>query len=65
MVIGCVSSKVKVGFGFNHEGFSGITIGAMSSKFISEFSKCVFTRSPNHHWQNHNMWIKYSDFVIL
>jgi hypothetical protein len=42
----CVSSKLKVGFGFNHGGFSGITIGAMSSKSISEFSKCVFTRSP-------------------
>jgi hypothetical protein len=33
------SSKLKVGFGFNHGGFPGITIGAMSSKFISEFSK--------------------------
>jgi hypothetical protein len=41
-----LSSKLKVRFGFNHGGFSGITIGAMSSKFISEFSKCVFTRSP-------------------
>jgi hypothetical protein len=40
------SSKLKVGFGFNHGGFSGLTIGAMSSKFISEFSKCDFTRSP-------------------
>ena len=31
-----VSSKLKIGFGFNHGGFSGtsITIGAMSSKFI-------------------------------
>jgi hypothetical protein len=36
----CASSKLKVGFGFNHGGFSGLTIGAMSSKFISEFSKC-------------------------
>jgi vacuolar-type H+-ATPase subunit I/STV1 len=42
----CVSSKSKVGFGFNYAGFSGITMGAMSSKFISKFSKCVFTRSP-------------------
>jgi hypothetical protein len=32
----CASSKLKVGFGFNHGGFSGITMGAMSSKFISE-----------------------------
>jgi hypothetical protein len=39
----CASSKLKVGFGFNHGGFSGITMGAMSTKFISEFSKCVFT----------------------
>jgi hypothetical protein len=28
-----------VGFGFNLGGFSGITIRAMSSKLISEFSK--------------------------
>jgi hypothetical protein len=41
-----VISKLKIGFGFNNGGFSGITIGAMSSKFISEFSKCDFTRSP-------------------
>ena len=34
-----VTSKLKVGFGFNHGGFSGNTIDAMSSKFISEFSK--------------------------
>jgi hypothetical protein len=42
----CVSLKLKVGFGFNHGGFSGITIGAMSSKLISEFSKCDLTRRP-------------------
>ena len=37
-----VSSKLKIGRGFNHGGISGITIGAMSSKFISEFLKCDF-----------------------
>ena len=41
-----VSSKLKVGFGFNHRGFSGIIIGAMSSKCRSECSKCDFTQSP-------------------
>jgi len=45
-VLYCVSSKLKIGFRFNHGGVSGITIGAISSKFISELSKCNFTRSP-------------------
>ena len=34
-------SKLKISFGFNHGGFSGITIGAMLSKFISEFVQKV------------------------
>jgi hypothetical protein len=42
----CVNSRLKEDFEFNHGGFSGITIGAMSSKFISEFAMCDFTRSP-------------------
>jgi hypothetical protein len=46
----CVSSKLKVGFGFKHGGFSGITIGATSSIFISEFSKCDFTNSATFCW---------------
>jgi hypothetical protein len=41
----CISSKLKVGFGFNHGRFSGIIIGAMSSKVLTEFSNCDFTRS--------------------
>ena len=39
-----LSSKFKVGFGFNHGEFSGIAIGTMSSKLISECSKLDFIR---------------------
>ena len=41
-----LSSKFKVGFGFNHGGFSWFTIGDMSSQLISECLKCDFIRSP-------------------
>ena len=38
--------KIKIGFGFTYGGFSGNTIDAMPSKFISKFSKCDLTRCP-------------------